>query len=57
MLTGDPEEACRYLANGFTFVAMGSDAGVLASATVKLAAMGREQIAKVTLNKDRSTEK
>ena len=45
MLTGDPEEACRYLANGFTFVAMGSDAGVLANATAKLAAMGREQIA------------
>jgi len=53
MLTGDPEEACRYLANGFTFVAMGSDAGVLAGATAKLAAMGREQIAQL----NRSTEK
>lgn len=48
MLTGDPEEACRYLAAGFTFVAMGSDAGVLASATAKLAAMGKEQIAKLS---------
>ncbi|HEY4084385.1 MAG TPA: HpcH/HpaI aldolase/citrate lyase family protein [Bryobacteraceae bacterium] len=53
MLTGDPEEACRYLANGFTFVAMGSDAGVLAGATAKLAAMGREQIAQL----NRSTQK
>jgi 4-hydroxy-2-oxoheptanedioate aldolase len=53
MLTGDPEEACNYLAAGFTFVAMGSDAGVLANATAKLAAMGREQIAKI----NRSTEK
>ncbi len=48
MLTGDPEEACRYLAAGFTFVAMGSDAGVLASATAKLAAMGKEQAAKLS---------
>lgn len=47
MLTGDPDEACRYLAAGFTFVAMGSDAGVLASATARLAAMGKEQIAKL----------
>ena len=53
MLTGDPDEACRYLAAGFTFVAMGSDAGVLASATAKLANMGKEQIAKL----DRSTGK
>ncbi len=53
MLTGDPEEACRYLANGFTFVAMGSDAGVLANATAKLAAMGREQIEQL----NRSTSK
>jgi 4-hydroxy-2-oxoheptanedioate aldolase len=53
MLTGDPDEACRYLAAGFTFVAMGSDAGVLASATTKLANMGKEQIAKL----DRSTGK
>ena len=57
MLTGDPEEACRYLAAGFTFVAMGSDSGVLAGATAKLATMGREQIAKLNLSKDRSTEK
>lgn len=53
MLTGDPDEACRYLAAGFTFVAMGSDAGVLASATAKLAAMGKEQIAQL----NRSTTK
>jgi len=63
MLTGDPDEACRYLAAGFTFVAMGSDAGVLASATAKLATMGKERVAKLDLNakldlrKDRSTEK
>ncbi len=50
MLTGDPEEACRYLANGFTFVAMGSDAGVLASATAKLAALGKEQVALLSKN-------
>ena len=53
MLTGDPDEACRYLAAGFTFVAMGSDAGVLANATARLAAMGKEQIAQL----NRSTSK
>lgn len=47
MLTGDPEEALRYLTNGFTFVAMGSDAGVLANATAKLATMGREHVEKL----------
>jgi hypothetical protein len=36
---------------------MGSDSGVLAGATAKLATMGREQIAKLNLSKDRSTEK
>ena len=38
-----------YLAAGFTFVAMGSDAGVLASATAKLAATGREYITQLNL--------
>ena len=57
MLTGDPEEACRYLAAGFTFVAMGSDAGVLASATAKLAALGKEQVAQITTGTTRSTSK
>lgn len=39
MLTGDPEEAARYLEAGFTFVAVGSDSGVLARGTEKLAAL------------------
>ncbi len=55
MLTGDPEEACRYLAAGFTFVAMGSDAGVLANATAALAAKGKEQVARL-IEKTRSTQ-
>ena len=38
MLTSDPEEAARYLKAGFTFVAVGSDVGVLARGTEKLAA-------------------
>jgi 4-hydroxy-2-oxoheptanedioate aldolase len=37
MLTGDPAEAARYLDLGFTFVAVGSDVGVLSQATSKLA--------------------
>ncbi len=53
MLTGDPSDACRYLTNGFTFVAMGSDAGVLASSTAKLATLGREHIEQL----NRSTSK
>jgi 4-hydroxy-2-oxoheptanedioate aldolase len=38
MLTSDPEEAARYLESGFNFVAVGSDVGVLARGTEKLAA-------------------
>jgi 4-hydroxy-2-oxoheptanedioate aldolase len=37
MLTGDPEEAIRYLENGFTFVAVGSDAGLLSQSSANLA--------------------
>lgn len=37
ILTPDTEAAARYLASGFTFVAVGSDAGVLAKGTAALA--------------------
>jgi 4-hydroxy-2-oxoheptanedioate aldolase len=37
MLTGDPDEAGRYLDRGFTFVAVGSDAGVLWKGATQLA--------------------
>jgi 4-hydroxy-2-oxoheptanedioate aldolase len=36
-LTADPDEAARFLESGFTFVAVGSDVGILAQATTKLA--------------------
>jgi len=38
MLTSDPEEIVRYLDMGFTFVAVGSDLGVLAANCKRLAA-------------------
>jgi 4-hydroxy-2-oxoheptanedioate aldolase len=38
ILTGDPEEAARYLETGFSFVAVGSDVGVLSQGTASLAA-------------------
>jgi 4-hydroxy-2-oxoheptanedioate aldolase len=38
ILTGDPDDAIRYFKAGFTFVATGNDAGVLAQATSKIAA-------------------
>jgi 4-hydroxy-2-oxoheptanedioate aldolase len=38
MLTGDPDQASRYLAMGFSFVAVGSDAAVLNKGASKLAA-------------------
>jgi 4-hydroxy-2-oxoheptanedioate aldolase len=38
MLTGDLEAAAEYLAMGFTFVAVGSDVGVLSQGAQKLAA-------------------
>ena len=45
MLTGDPEEAARYFDSGFTFVAVGSDVGVLAQAAAKRAADFRRHLA------------
>jgi 4-hydroxy-2-oxoheptanedioate aldolase len=44
MLTGDPEEAARYFDMGFTFVAVGSDAGILAQASAKRAADFRRYV-------------
>ena len=38
MLTADPVEAARYLDRGFSFVAVGSDVGVLSTNAAKLAA-------------------
>jgi 2-keto-3-deoxy-L-rhamnonate aldolase RhmA len=37
ILSGTPDQAARYLDQGFTFVAVGSDAGVLGQGTRKLA--------------------
>jgi 4-hydroxy-2-oxoheptanedioate aldolase len=37
MLTGDPDAAARYLDLGFSFVAVGSDVGVLGQGALKLA--------------------
>ena len=37
ILTGNPAEAARYLDQGFTFVALGSDAGILAQGAARLA--------------------
>jgi 4-hydroxy-2-oxoheptanedioate aldolase len=45
MLTSDPEEAMRYLQSGFTFVAVGSDVGVLARGTENLAAHFKQRVA------------
>jgi len=44
-LTADPDEAMRCLDSGFSFVAVGSDVGILAQATTKLAAKFKEHIA------------
>ena len=44
MLTGDPEEAARYFDIGFTFVAVGSDIGILAQAAAKRAADFRHYV-------------
>ncbi len=38
ILTSDVDDAARYLQAGFTFVAVGSDVGILAQGTAKLAA-------------------
>ncbi len=45
ILTGDTEEAARYIESGFTFVAVGSDVGVLARGAEKLAAHFKERAA------------
>lgn len=45
MLTADPDEAQRYIDAGFTFVAVGSDAGLLARNAEKLAARFKERLA------------
>ena len=42
ILTGNPDEAARYLELGFTFVAVGSDAGILARGAEKLAALCKQ---------------
>ncbi len=43
ILTSDPDAAARFLEAGFTFVAVGSDAGVLARGTELLAAQYKDQ--------------
>jgi 4-hydroxy-2-oxoheptanedioate aldolase len=45
MLTGDPDEAARYFDMGFTFVAVGSDLGILAQGTARRAAEMRAHLA------------
>jgi 4-hydroxy-2-oxoheptanedioate aldolase len=45
ILTGDPADAARYLDLGFTFVAVGSDVGVLSAGTAKLAAEFKRRLA------------
>ena len=44
MLTADQEEAQRYIEAGFTFVAVGSDVGILARNAEKLAAHFKDRI-------------
>lgn len=43
ILTGDPEEAARYLESGFTFVAVGSDVGILARGAERLASQFKQR--------------
>lgn len=45
ILTSDPAAAARYFESGFTFVAAGSDAGVLARGAAWLAAQCKESVA------------
>jgi 4-hydroxy-2-oxoheptanedioate aldolase len=47
ILTSDPDEAARYLESGFTFVAVGSDVGILARGAEKLAAQSKQRAALV----------
>jgi 4-hydroxy-2-oxoheptanedioate aldolase len=44
ILTPDPEQAAEYLQQGFEFVAVGSDAGILAKGARKLAADMHQQV-------------
>lgn len=44
ILTQDPNEAARYLELGFTFVAVGSDVGILAKGAEKLAAQCKQHL-------------
>jgi 4-hydroxy-2-oxoheptanedioate aldolase len=44
ILTPDPTEAARYLELGFTFVAVGSDVGILAKGAEKLAAQCKQRL-------------
>jgi 4-hydroxy-2-oxoheptanedioate aldolase len=46
ILTGDPDEAMQFLESGFSFVAIGSDAAVLAQTTAKLAARFHDAVAR-----------
>jgi 4-hydroxy-2-oxoheptanedioate aldolase len=43
ILTGDPDEAARYLESGFTFVAVGSDVGILARGAERLASQFKQR--------------
>jgi 4-hydroxy-2-oxoheptanedioate aldolase len=45
IVTGDPDEAVRYLESGFTFVAVGSDVGILARGSENLAAQCKQRAA------------
>jgi 4-hydroxy-2-oxoheptanedioate aldolase len=45
ILTADPDEAARYLELGFTFVAVGSDVGLLARGAEELAAQCKQRAA------------
>ena len=45
ILTGDTGEAARYLESGFTFVAVGSDVGILARGSENLAAQCKQRLA------------
>jgi 4-hydroxy-2-oxoheptanedioate aldolase len=44
ILTQDPDEAARYLELGFTFVAIGSDVGILSKGAEKLAAQCKQRL-------------
>jgi 4-hydroxy-2-oxoheptanedioate aldolase len=44
ILTQDPDEAARYLELGFTFVAIGSDVGILSKGAEMLAAQCRQRL-------------